>query len=73
MQRVGMVGRDLEDAAVDVRRSRPLLVLLQQDRDRERFVQAEGAVVVGELLHMSTAQARLVRLPSLFALMSYLK
>ncbi len=44
VQRVGKVGRDLEDPAVDVVRSRPLLVLLQLDRDRDRFVQADGAI-----------------------------
>ena len=42
---IGIVGRDLEDPAVDVVRSRPLLVLLQLDRDRDRFVQADGAVL----------------------------
>ena len=34
VQRAGMVGRGLEDAAVDLRGRRPLLGLLQRDRDR---------------------------------------
>ena len=43
MQRVSIVRRDVENAAVHVRGSRPLLVLLQQDGDRYRFVHAQGA------------------------------
>ena len=65
VQRVGMVGRDLEDAAVDLARSRPLLVLLQHDGDRYRLVQAEGAVILGRLLHAGrgVVAARSVTLP----------
>ena len=44
VHRVGVVGRDLEDPAVDVARRHPLVVLLQPDRDRYRFVQADRAV-----------------------------
>ena len=65
VQRVGMVGRDFEDPAVDLPGGRPLLGLLQHDRDRQRLVEAQRAVV-----------ARLLRrpdYPSLWALMSYLK
>jgi hypothetical protein len=64
VQSVGMVGRDFEDPAVDLPRGRPLLGLLQHDRDRQRLVEAQRAVV-----------ARLPRpdYPSLWALMSYLK
>ena len=51
VQGVGMVGRDLEDPAIDVARGRPLLVLLELDRDRDRFVEADGAVLRRRLLH----------------------
>ena len=47
VQRAGMVGRDLEDPAVDLAGGRPLLALLQRDRDRQRFVQAQRSVVAG--------------------------
>ena len=47
VQRAGMVGRDLEDAAVDLRGRRPLLGLLERDRDRERLVDAQRPVVSG--------------------------
>ena len=44
VQRVGMVRRCFEDRAVDVRRSFPLLCLLQRDGDRDRFVKRERSV-----------------------------
>jgi hypothetical protein len=49
VQRVGMVGRHFEDAAVDLASGRPLLGLLQHDRDRQRFVEAQRAVVAWQL------------------------
>ena len=55
VQRVGIVWRDLEDAAVDVVRRLPLLVLLQPDRDRYRFFQADRTVFCRPLVHLSTA------------------
>jgi len=39
-----MVRRGFEDRAVDVRRSFPLLCLLQRDGDRDRFVKRERSV-----------------------------
>ena len=48
VQRAGMVGRDLEDGSVDLRSRRPLLGLLQRDRDRQRLVDAQGSVVNGQ-------------------------
>jgi hypothetical protein len=65
VQRVGVVRRRFEDRAVDLTGSRPLLVLLENDRDRQRLVEAQRSVVGGEL-------GRAVY-PSLCALMSYLK
>ena len=65
VQRAGMVGRDLEDASVDLRSRRPLLGLLQRDRDRQRLVDAQRSVVNGRF--------RRPTYPSLFALRSYLK
>ena len=56
---VRVIGRNLEDSAVHVGRSYPLVALLQLDRDRERFIQTDGAVRR--------------RYPSLLPLMSYLK
>jgi hypothetical protein len=50
VQRRGMVGRDLEDAAVDLAGRRPLLGLLQRDRDRQRLVEAERPVVSGTVV-----------------------
>ena len=44
VHRVGMVGRGRQDAAVHLAGSHPLIALLQLDRDRDRFVQADGAV-----------------------------
>ena len=44
VDRVGQVGRHLEHAAVDVARRHPLVVLLEPNRDRYRFIQADGAV-----------------------------
>ena len=76
MQRIGMVGRDFENAAINVRRSRQLLVLLQDDGTRRRFVQAERAVSTRQLLRESpraTARRRCSDYPSFWALMSYLK
>lgn len=52
--------RHLENAAVHLARSHPLVALLQLDRDRDRFVQSDGAV-------------RCRGYPSLLFLMSYLK
>jgi hypothetical protein len=49
VQRVGVVGRDLEDPAVDLPGGRPLLGLLQHDRDRQRLVDAQLAVVAGRV------------------------
>jgi hypothetical protein len=46
MQRVGVIRRDLENRAVDVRRGRQLLRLLQRDRDRDRLVERQSAVGV---------------------------
>jgi hypothetical protein len=57
---VRIIGRDLEDSAVHVARSHPLVALLQLDRERERFIQTDGAV-------------RRRGYPSLLVLMSYLK
>ena len=54
VQRTGMVGRDLEDAAVDLRSRRPLLGLLQHDRDRERLVEAQRSVVARQLRRPTT-------------------
>src|SRR6187549_1575076 len=53
-----MIRRDLKNAAVDLAGSHPLVVLLELDRDRYRFVQAHRAVSAH---------------PSFWALMSYLK
>jgi len=49
MQRVGVVGRDFEDLPVDLSRDRPLLGLLQRDRDRQRLVETQRAVVARRL------------------------
>jgi hypothetical protein len=49
VQGARIVGRDLEDRAVELSSRRPLLALLQRDRDRQRFVEAQRAVVAGEL------------------------
>ena len=65
MKRAGMVGRGLEDPAVDLPRGCPLLVLLQDDRDRQRLVEAQRAIVARQLGRSDYA--------SLWALMSYLK
>ena len=65
VQRTGMVGRRAEDGAVDLGSGRPLLGLLQHDRHRERFVEAQRAVVARQLRRPDYA--------SLCALMSYLK
>ena len=65
VQRAGMVGRSFEDPAVDLLRGRPLLVLLQHDRNRQRLVEAQRAVVARQLGRPDYA--------SLWALMSYLK
>jgi hypothetical protein len=65
VQRVRMVGLRFEDAAVDRPSGRPLLGLLQQDRDRQRLVEAQPAVVAW--------QFRRPDYPSLWTLMSYLK
>ena len=46
-QRAGMVGHDFEDRFVHLRRRRPLLGLLQRDRDRQRLVDAQRSVVNG--------------------------
>jgi hypothetical protein len=43
-----VVGRNLEDGFVDLRCCRPLLCLLQRDRDRQRLVDAQGSVVNGK-------------------------
>jgi hypothetical protein len=43
----GMVGSNLEDAAVDLRGRRPLLGLLERNRDRQRLVDTERPVVSG--------------------------
>jgi hypothetical protein len=65
MQGVGVVRRDFEDAAVDVRRRTPLLCLVKRDGDRDRFVERQGAVV---------ARQRLCRdYTALLVLRSYLK
>jgi hypothetical protein len=47
VQRAGMVRRRFEDAPVDLAGGRPLLGLLQRDRDGERLVDAQRAVVTG--------------------------
>jgi hypothetical protein len=49
VQRVGMVGGNFEDPAVDLPRGRPLLGLLQRDRDRQRLVETQRAVVARRL------------------------
>ena len=54
VQRAGMVGRDLEDASVDLRGRRPLLGLLQRDRDRQRLVDAQRSVVSGRFRRPTT-------------------
>ena len=64
VKRVSVVGRDFEDPAVDLPSGRPLLRLLQHDRDRQRLVEAQRAVV---------GRLRRPDYPSLWALMSYLK
>ncbi len=60
VHRVRVVRHGLEDSAVHLARRHPLVALLQPDRDRDRFVQADGAV--GRRSY-----------PSLLPLMSYLK
>ena len=65
VQRVGMVGLRVEDGAVDLRSGRPLLGLLQHDRDRQRFVEAQRAIGARRL--------RRPDYPPLLALRSYLK
>ena len=65
VQRVGMLGRHFEDIAVDLRGGRPLFGLLQDDRDRQRFVEAQRAIVARQL--------RRPDYPSLLALKSCLK
>jgi hypothetical protein len=45
MQRAGAIRRDFEDAPVDLRSRRPLLGLLQHDRDGQRLIDAQGSVV----------------------------
>ena len=50
VQRVGVVRCGFEDAAVDLVRGRPLLGLLQHDGDRDRLVEAEGAILAGQRL-----------------------
>ncbi len=54
VQRAGMIGRDFEDAPVDLRSRRPLLGLLQHDRDRQRLVEAQGSVVTGRFRRPTT-------------------
>jgi hypothetical protein len=49
VQRVGMVGGDFENPAVDLPRGCPLLALLQHDRDRQRLVETQRAVVARQL------------------------
>ena len=49
VQRVGMVGVDFKDPAVDLPRGRPLLGLLQRDRDRQRLVETQRTVVARRL------------------------
>ena len=76
MQRISMVRRDFENAAINVSRGSPLLVLLQDDGKRHRFVQAERAVGTRQLLRESpraAAGSRCSDYPSFWALMSYLK
>ena len=67
VQGIRAVGRDVEDAAVDVRSGRPLLVLLQDDGDRDRLVHAQPATAGGQLLHRVRRErpvvASRVRLP----------
>jgi hypothetical protein len=65
VQRAGVVGRGLEEPAVDLTGGRPLLVLLERDRDRQRLVEAQRAVVARRLGRPDY--------PSLLVLMSYLK
>ena len=50
VQRIGMVRRDLEDAAVQLLRGRPLLGLVQHEGDRNCLVHIERAVVTRQLL-----------------------
>ena len=78
VHRVGIVGRHLEDPAVDVARRHPLVALLQPDRDRYRFVQADerGPLSATAPYCFNRARARLEvspAYPSLLPLMSYLK
>jgi hypothetical protein len=65
VQGIGVVRHDFEDAAVDVRGSAPLLRLLQDDRERDRFVERERAVGAGQPLRRAYT--------ALFVLRSYLK
>jgi hypothetical protein len=44
VQRIRVVRRDFENRGVDIRRSLPLLRLLQRDADRDRLVERQGAV-----------------------------
>src|SRR5207249_5015902 len=80
VQRVGLIGCHLEDAAVDVRSGSPLLGSLQRKPDRHGFVDGERAVVSGRLLHdrrgarsPALADRHAPGYPALLALMSYLK
>jgi len=47
VKRAGMVGRDVENGSIDLAGRRQLLGLLQDDRDRQRLVEAQGSVVTG--------------------------
>ena len=66
VERVGKIGRFFEDPAVHVAGSHPLVVLLEPDGDRNRFVQVDRPVGCWRVLHtrLNAAAGRLEPLPT---------
>ena len=74
MQRIGVLRRGLEDRAIDLLRSRPLLCLLQRECDSDPLVERQCAIVAGALLHQrASGDGRGPAYAPFWALRSYLK